>query len=173
MQNDGQQTPSLSDLHVFKNWPGSQAPKVPSLISYTRSPINDRYEQWGFSIAANSKVMQRTKLELPPRTTVRELHVLRELVKGLNLVNGLQSNDDAEGSCEIPRHLSKDSGDIVMDYLSKVSEEWYLHMKSIGKNTLNNVPLEIVLTHPAVSSSIRNTCKHILMRSIGLEVRGC
>jgi hypothetical protein len=173
MQTDGRQTLSLSDLHLFQNWPGSNAPKVPSLLSYTRSPINDPSQQWGFSIAAESKVMQWTKLELPPRTTIRELHVLRELVKGLNLVNGLQANDDAEDSCEIPRHLSKDSGDIVMDYLCKVSEEWYLHMRGLGKHILDSVPLEIVLTHPAVSSSIRGAFKHILMEYIGLEVRGC
>jgi hypothetical protein len=100
----------------------------------------------------DSEVMRWTKLELEPRTTVRELEVLRELVKGLDLVHELRANENAANTSDIPRHLSKDAGDVVRDYLGKVAKEWFLYMRSQGKHTLTSVPLDIVITHPAVRS---------------------
>lgn len=94
--------------------------------------------------------MRWTKLELEPRTTVRELEVLRDLVKGLDLVNELRANENAANTNDIPRHISRDSGGIVMDYLSEVAREWYQYIKSQGQHTLDHVPLDIVVTHPAV-----------------------
>jgi hypothetical protein len=94
--------------------------------------------------------MRWTKLELEPRTTVRELEVLRELVKGLDLVSELRTNENAANTNDIPRQISKDSGDIVMDYLREVAKEWFLYIRSQGRHTLDNVSLDIVVTHPAV-----------------------
>jgi hypothetical protein len=94
--------------------------------------------------------MRWTKLELEPRTTVRELEVLRELVNGLDLINELRADKNAANTNNIPRHISKDAGDIVRDYLSKVAREWYLYMKGLGRYTLDTVPLDIIITHPAV-----------------------
>lgn len=94
--------------------------------------------------------MRWTKLELEPRTTVRELEVLRELVKGLDLVNELRANENAAYTNDIPRHISKSSEDVVRDYLCKVSREWYQFISTQGRHTLGNVPLDIVITHPAV-----------------------
>jgi hypothetical protein len=94
--------------------------------------------------------MRWTKLELEPRTTTRELDVLRELVRGLDLIKNLQSDDNAAFTNDIPRHLAKDAEDIVMDYLGEVAREWYAYMKSQGRHTLDTVPLDIIVTHPAV-----------------------
>ena len=88
--------------------------------------------------------MQWTKLELEQRTTLRELEVLRDLAKGLDLVMDLYTQDDAS----VPRHLSRDAEVVVKDYLSKVSREWYRGIKSKGQFTLDRVPVDMVVTHP-------------------------
>ena len=81
-------------MKVFRNWPGNLAPRVPSAYSYSKVSAPGEYEQWGYSISDNSSVVQRTKLELQPRTTLRELEDLRDLVKGLDLLEELRSNED-------------------------------------------------------------------------------
>jgi hypothetical protein len=105
--------------------------------------------------------MRWTKLELEPRTTVKELDVLRDLMQGLDLINELRTNENAANTNEIPRHLARDSGDIVMDYLSEIAREWYRFIQSQALNVLNNVPIDIVITHPAVgcpSSRVLECC---------------
>ncbi|KAI9786203.1 MAG: hypothetical protein M1839_007613 [Geoglossum umbratile] len=149
MQTTGQDNPTIKDLRVFRIWPGRDAPKVPSALSYSTTSSVRRCKQWGYSIDDNSLVMRWTKLELEPRKTDEELDVLRELVKGLDLVNELRANKDAAIMNEIPRHISKDSGDVVKDYLSRVTKEWYLFILGQGRHTLDQVPLDIVITHPA------------------------
>jgi hypothetical protein len=150
MQTTGQDHPSAEEIIVFRAWPGKEALKVPSAFSYSRTSSERRCKQWGYSIDDNSQVMRWTKLELEPRTAINELDVLRELTKGLDLIRELQNNEDAGIMNEIPRHIARDSGDLVKDYLSKVTREWYQYMRSKGKHTLENVPLDIVITHPAV-----------------------
>jgi hypothetical protein len=142
----------LNDVTVFRNWPEANAKKVPSEYSYSKTSVEKRCRQWGYSIDDESQVMRWTKLELEPRTTVRELEVLRELVKGLDLVNELRANENAANTNDIPRHISRDAGDIVRDYLLEVAREWYLYIKSQSRHTLDTVPLDIVVTHPAVRS---------------------
>ncbi|KAH0537284.1 hypothetical protein FGG08_005909 [Glutinoglossum americanum] len=122
IQTTGQDSPSVSDVKVFKIWPERDAQKVPSAYSYSKTLR--RRKQWGYSIDDESQVMRWTKLQLEPRTTVKELDILRELVKGLDLVNELQANEDAAITNDIPRHISKDAGDVVRDFLGKVSREW-------------------------------------------------
>lgn len=95
--------------------------------------------------------MQWTKLELEPRTIVRELEVLRDLLKGLDLLKELRTNEDAAIKNDVPRYLPKDAGDVVREYLGKVAREWYEHMRAQGRYILDNVPIDIVLTHPAVN----------------------
>lgn len=97
----------------------------------------------------NSQVMQWTKLELEPLTTVKELGILRDLVGGLDRMNKLRADESASLN-SIPRHISKDAEEVVKDYLGKVSREWYTYIKQQGKHTLDSVPIDIVISHPAV-----------------------
>lgn len=89
-------------------------------------------------------------MDLEPQSTIKELEVVRELVKGLDLLKELQTNEDAALRNDIPRHISKDSTDVVRDYLGKVAREWALYMRNQGRHVLENVPLDIVITHPVV-----------------------
>jgi hypothetical protein len=153
----------LNDLTVFRNWPGTNAQKVPSAYSYSRTSVERKCRQWGYSIDDDSQVMRWTKLELEPRTTVKELEVLRELLKGLDLVNKLRANDNAASTNDIPQHISRDAGDIVREYLGKVAKEWYLYIRGQGKYTLDTVPLDIVVTHPAVSFPFRRGLGYLIL----------
>ena len=149
----------MDKMNVFMDWPDGRATantrkvvrKVPSAYSYSKTSGTGECRQWGYSISDDSDVMQWTKLELEPRTTVRELEVLRELVKGLDLLKELRANKDAAVKNDIPRHLPKDAGDVVREYLGKVVREWYEHMKALGRHILDQVPIDVVLTHPAVN----------------------
>lgn len=146
-------------VNVFLDWPNGRGaakgkkrvPKVPSAYSYSKTPATGQYRQWGYSISDDSNVMQWTKLELEPRTIVRELEVLRDLLKGLDLLKELRTNEDAAIKNDVPRYLPKDAGDVVREYLGKVAREWYEHMRAQGRYILDNVPIDIVLTHPAVN----------------------
>ncbi|KAI9777865.1 MAG: hypothetical protein M1839_008542 [Geoglossum umbratile] len=91
--------------------------------------------------------MRGTKLELEPRTTLKELDILRELVKGLDLISELRANEDAAILGDVPRHIPKTSGEIISDYLACVSKEWYRYIRGQGEHTLDQVPLDIVITH--------------------------
>lgn len=163
------------EINVFHRWPGggrgtepgtarsttqgtvqNTAPgktlidKVPSVYSYSKASGPGEYKQWGYSISDNTSVVQWTKLELEPRTTLRELEVLRDLVKGLDLLKELRANKDAARMNDVPRYLPKDSGDVVRDYLGKVAREWYLYMRA-QRHVTETIPIDIVLTHPAVN----------------------
>lgn len=70
------------------------ARKVPLAYSYSKASTTGECRQWGYSISDNSDVLPWTKLELEPHTTVRELEVLRDLVKGLDLLKELRANKD-------------------------------------------------------------------------------
>jgi hypothetical protein len=153
MQINDQSIPPLEDLKIFRNWPGQRdEQKVPSAYSYSKTSAEKRCKQWGYDIDDNSDVMRWTKLELKPRATLKELEVLRELLEGLNLIDNLRANNNAASMNEIPRHLPKDAGDIVRDYLIEVAREWYLYIRANFRNALAAVPLDVVITHPAASS---------------------
>src|SRR4051794_1426670 len=95
MQSEGDDRLSSDNLNLFINWPQGETQKVPSAYSYSKTSAANRCRQWGHSIDDNSMVILWTKLNLERRTTVQELGVLRELVKGLELVNKLRANQDA------------------------------------------------------------------------------
>jgi hypothetical protein len=151
MQTKGDGNLSVKDITVFKWWPEREAQKVPSKYSYSRTTTRRR--QWGYSIDDKSQVMQWTKLDLVQRKPPQELDVLRGLLKGLDLVDRLRADENASVENEIPRHISKDSWEVMRDYLVQVSEEWHRHMKSQGKHILDRVPIDIVISYPAVGSS--------------------
>ena len=131
-------------------WPSFDAEKVPSEISYSKSPRGCK--QWGRDIdEASESVLRWTKLELEPRKRVSELKQLRETFKGLQLLGALHS-DPATALENV--HLGKDHGDIVADYLAKVARCWHDHFVSNLAATLHNVPIDIIVTHPVVSFAV-------------------
>jgi hypothetical protein len=148
MQSDGKTSNTIEDLVEYTHWPEERGPKVPSAFSYSDTKGPHHCKQWGHDIDDDSKVMQWTKLELEPKATVKELEILRDLLKGLNLVNECRADE----SKEIPQYLTRDSGDIVRDYLLKISRHWLDFMEDAGQFTLDTdrVPLDIIVTHPAV-----------------------
>lgn len=168
-QADGQIELTPSDVTVFRNWPDNSkhAKIVPSAISYSRSSAASNCRQWGWSIDDNSKVLRWTKLEFEPRSRLKELEVLQELVKGLDLLNALQSDSQSTTRNDIPQEVSKKAEDVARDYLNKIAREWYQYMRSQGRYTLERVRLDIVLTHPAVSLSFRSVFKvfYLIFRS--------
>ncbi len=140
---------TAADVEVFTSWPdGGENRKVPSAISY--SPPSQGCKQWGNSIDQDSRVLQWTKLELPPREPLAELTALLETLNGLELVQLLRNNDNAAVDLDIPRHITKSPFDIVKDFLSRIAREFFLYMRGKSESVLRNVPLDIVLTHPAV-----------------------
>jgi hypothetical protein len=149
-QITGDVTPSPDDVKIFRNWPGQDAKIVPSAISYSTSTTTRRCKQWGWSIDDNSGVLRWTKLEFEHRTKLKELEVFQELIKGLDLVKTLQ-NSATTGEAEIPKQISKNAEDVVRDYLNKIARQWFQYMRSEGRFTLEQVHLDIILTHPAVS----------------------
>ncbi|KUJ12158.1 uncharacterized protein LY89DRAFT_688619 [Mollisia scopiformis] len=152
-QTDGSAKNSMadlgSDLVVFKFWPGSDNPRVPSAISYSPTNPDTRRSQWGWSIDDDSKVLKWTKLELEPQSTKAELDQLRELTKGLDLLRELRESKNEGLMTDVPQHITKSAEDIVRDFLTKVSRVWYKHMKSQNQFVLEQVPLDLVITHPA------------------------
>jgi hypothetical protein len=132
--------------HVLTNWPQKEASKVPSAISYSTSP--KKCKQWGYSIDDDSVVLRWTKLELRPRSTVKELAVLRELLNGLKLMKELQEEDDL--GKEIPVHVIRNAKGVIRDFIDRIGRYWRENMISNGKFALNEVPLDLVITHPAV-----------------------
>lgn len=152
----GSQKNSLSDfgddeLTVFKHWPGSDAKRVPSLISYSPTDPDKRKAQWGWSIDDESKVLKWTKMELEPQSTEAELAQLKELTKGLDLLRELRENQLSGNITDVPRQITKSAEDVVRDFLSKVAREWYLYMKDQNAIMLERLDLDLVITHPAVS----------------------
>ncbi|KAF2473741.1 uncharacterized protein BDR25DRAFT_341026 [Lindgomyces ingoldianus] len=137
---------SVDNLNVFKKWPARSESKVPSAISYSWSP--NGCAQWGFDIDNDAKIFKWTKLELTTRDSVKELKVLLDLMNGLELIQRMGKESEEVGSEEVPDHLTKSPENVLTDYLMKLSREWYEHMHSGGINTLANVPLDLVITHP-------------------------
>ncbi|KAH8656646.1 hypothetical protein BGZ60DRAFT_567767 [Tricladium varicosporioides] len=141
--------PALKDIKIFNNWPEKTSVKVPSTISYSASSPQANKRQWGHSIDDDSRVLRWTKLELEPRETLKELEDLQELAKGLDLVKQLKENSEVGVAKDIPKHLSKNAEDIVRDYLYKVAREWRHEFAMQSQASLNAVPVDIVITHPA------------------------
>lgn len=149
MQSTGQDNLSSRDVNVYNGWPEKTAQKVPSDFSYSATKKR-RCKQWGFSIDEGSRVMRWTKLRLVPGTIAQELDILLEGVKGLDLAEKLLEIENAGSEADVPVHLPKYPEDIVRDYLSEVTREWYRYMRSQARHALNQVPLDIVISHPAV-----------------------
>ena len=148
---------------MFREWPPTRdAFKVPSAKSYSRTKMGNR--QWGFSIDDDSMVFTWTKLELKPRPAAKELAILMTLMEGLDLLRRLNEDDDLAE--HVPIHITRDTAGIIRDFFRDIAKEWGKHMNDTGRFILHNVPLDIVMTYPAVCHFI--FCLH-LQRLIIIE----
>jgi len=141
--------------HMMRNWPGKTAVKVPSKISYSQS--NEKRKQFGYDIDAKSDTMQWTKLDLDPKSPLDSLKQLMDTVKGLDLKAKLYHGGQAVRDRRMPKHIAKGSAEIVQDYLTKVIRTWTEDVRQHQANVLQEVPIDIVVTHPAVGACL---CKH-------------
>ncbi|KAF1808248.1 hypothetical protein P152DRAFT_485607 [Eremomyces bilateralis CBS 781.70] len=150
-QDDALVKSSIQDITVFPRWPGvteveENQEKVPSEFSY--SAAKNREKQWGYSMDKDSLILRWTKLELMLQSPETELAVLRNLLKGLSLLQQFQESGNRD--YELPKHLRKNAGEIIEDYLDKVAKEWRAHMMATAREALREVPLDIVVTHPLI-----------------------
>jgi hypothetical protein len=152
MHSDGESTPQFSNLKLFTDWPGKNEPKVPSEVSYSMASgtASDRvYRPWGSTIDPKSKVLRWTKLKLfQDYSPLAELETLEGLIKGLADIKSLYSESDE--TTDVPRHLSRTSKDIIEFYLSFIAEEWVAYVTNQAQFVLDEVPVDIVVTHPAM-----------------------
>jgi hypothetical protein len=141
---------ALSDeIRVVQSWPPNQeSNKVPSQHSYSNTPKG--CQQWGYDIDDNSLVLKRTKIQLEEvRDPLSELHTLSEMLYQLRLLNLSQPAVRKNG---IPKHLAKEPEDVVKDYLDYIAEKTLAEIKSrVGKHVPDKIPMDLVVTHPAVS----------------------
>ena len=148
------------DVRAFTDWRGggSVTDKVPSVISYDLSPA--RYQQWGYSIDPSSTVFQWTKLELKRRSVKDELDSLVELLDGLSNLRP----DGLKDGVYPQRHYCKSATEVVEDFLMKVARYWRSSLSTTSQHLFANIPIDLVISHPAVSPSPR----HALILCIGL-----
>lgn len=137
-----------NEIKVIQSWKKHSTEKVPSDFSYSPSLVHS-CEQWGYDIDDNSRVLRWTKLSLEPSNDrILELQNLKNLLyemRHVDLSHEKIINND------IPRHLGKEPEDIVTDYLENVAEKTLDEITSqVGSHVPNNVPIDIVVTHPAV-----------------------
>jgi hypothetical protein len=121
---------------------------VPSLVSYSRTP-NVR-KQFGHDIDDQSEVVKWTKLDLDPKPATDHLRQLENTTKGLKLVQALYRDKPALER-DIPYHISKDTTEIVRHFLEQVVRAWKDQIKESADGALGVIPIDIVVTHPAVS----------------------
>lgn len=159
MQIDANGRLDWNNLSIFRTWPAINSQKVPSAYSYSPSTSSRPRRQWGHDIDDNSEVMRWTKLQLQPKTPSEEIYYLRDLSNGLQRIRELQTNASAMIDNKIPRHITKSAREVVRDYLDEVAREWRQYMTTGargGQAIFESVPVDIVITHPAVR---RQTCQ--------------
>lgn len=134
-------------LRVLPEWPDAREErKVPSQISYAATSSGKK--QWGFSIEPGSNVFGWTKMELMPQSPAKELLVLCRLLEGQKLIQDLHSVD--RFPLAVPRHLIKDAGEVIEDFLSRVARQWHSYMTKEGNVALEEIVLDVIVTFPAV-----------------------
>ena len=140
--------PSLNDVNVVDKWGGTNAHKVPSL--YTYSAVDG--SNWGYDIGDKAYVIRWSKLELEAPTRIDSLKRLnRTIVEAQLLAHASHHGPEYE----IPLHLAKSPADVITDYLHEVAYAVRLDIESKrDARTLQEFPIDLVITHPAVSGII-------------------
>jgi hypothetical protein len=147
------QTPTLQDIKVVQNWPGTEPRPEPGSAINSKVPSQFTYSagdgtSYGYGISHNSYVIQWTKLELPPPSRYDALAALR---RSLLEATKLAFTHDQVLANKIPRHLVRTSSDVVVDYLTEVAECVLNHIRNEREHaTLRDFPIDLVITHPAM-----------------------
>ena len=136
---------------LYDEWhEGKRQEKVPSIKSYSNTTAGQA--QWGADVdLLNSDILQWTKLDLPdPDSPLKQLTILKDLVRGLGLIKALQDGHDQEVPPEPPIYITKSPEDVVKDFLYEVARSYYIHMRSQNSFAIGHgkVPLDITVTHP-------------------------
>jgi len=152
---DGQNDRDVSfgndvEVTVMTEWQGRTSQKVPSLLSYSQSPKHR--DQCGHDIDELSHVIQWFKLDLDPQKAEVQLRQLDNAIKGLKLVEALYCTDKEVIDTDIPFHIAKDSTEVVRNFIEKLIAAWKKNIEESFQRALGNVPVDVVVTHPAVSS---------------------
>ena len=87
-------------------------------------------------------------LELKPRSTAKELSQLKDLLEGLKLIQELQEQDDF--GKDVPIHITKKPEDAMRDFMGHVARHWHDFMIASDRYFLEEIPLDIIITHPIV-----------------------
>lgn len=141
---NGTSPPRLRDIHVVSAWASDYIQdKVPSL--YTYSP--EHGQRWGWDIENNMYVIRQPKLELPEPKTLDALKKLKCAVKYDRILR-----EAIENGTRLPIHVTKGPYDVTRDYLFEVAKAAHDSVeKNLPPGQLKDFPIDIVVTHPAVS----------------------
>jgi hypothetical protein len=137
----------LDDIVLVTKWSDrmKNQDKVPSVISYSKSPYGE--QQWGSDISADALCMVHTKLELGIDTTSNELDLLLKTMEG---VNGL-SFSHLKAVAPIPDFPTQLPQQIVADYIEKAFIAIINFIeKQYTAAFFQTTPVDIVMTMPAV-----------------------
>ena len=138
----------VDQIRLVDVWPPRKtSAKVPSEISYSSAPGRER--QWGSDISQEAVKMVWTKMELDQQERSDELRMILDALNGMNNLD-LKAIERSRG---IPDYPAMDPVDIVADYLSKVRAHLVQTLEATyGKEYLTIIPIDLVITVPAVSS---------------------
>ena len=138
----------VDQIRLVDVWPPRKtSAKVPSEISYSSAPGRER--QWGSDISQEAVKMVWTKMELDQQERSEELRMILDALNGMNNLD-LKAIERSRG---IPDYPAMDPVDIVADYLSKVRAHLVQTLEATyGKEYLTIIPIDLVITVPAVSS---------------------
>ena len=124
-------------------------PKVPSLITYSPNTGTP----WGYGIGAGAYVLRWTKLQLEPPSRFEALERLKHTLEETRLL-AFDINKDP-GRTPIPHHLARNVERVVTDYLYHVAQVVERDIvKEGGAGSLEEFPIDLVITHPAVSQLV-------------------
>lgn len=148
---------------VPTNWPKGAEEKVPSEISYSLAPGAER--QWGYDISPGGRKMVWTKLELEQQERPDELRMILDALDGMRNL----SFEDTIQREELPSYPGKDPVDIVADYLTYIREHLVEELlQTYGAEFLSSLPVDLVVSVPAVSKSFCQQWGFVLICALDL-----
>ena len=117
---------------------------MPSVLTYSANTGH----RWGYGIGDSAYVIRWTKLKLEVPSRRDALALMRQTLEEAPLLN---TRPQSTAQDEVPRHLIKTPAIIVTDYLNEVIYQVRLDIENSREtHTLENFPIDIVITHPAV-----------------------
>jgi len=138
----------LDEIDIVYDW-GPQmghSTGIPSVISYSPS-TRAQEQQWGNSISLDAVTMINTKLELDiQESKSEELDLILQALDGMNNL----CFEHVKASNGYPEYSWKRPGDIVTDYLTKIFQHLSLTLTYFSPNFRAQIPVDIVITVPAV-----------------------